>query len=186
VESSPNARTVSAGQSATFTITATAQGGTFEETVALSCSGAPSGTTCTFQADQLDLSPGQASTTMTVTTVAPASSAPVALRRIPLDPPAWPLWLVLLALAAGGGILRGIQMPGPAIGTPGTRRMTVPGTGWGVWGFLGAALMVLILSCGKDGTSPPSGGTPAGSYELTVTATWESASQTTTATLIVQ
>jgi hypothetical protein len=44
----------------------------------------------------------------------------------------------------------------------------------------------LQTSCGKDGTSPPTGGTPTGTYQLTVTATWQSAQTTANATLIVQ
>lgn len=45
VAPSPTTRTVTPGESATYTIAVTAQGGTFDETVNLSCSGNPSGTT---------------------------------------------------------------------------------------------------------------------------------------------
>lgn len=54
----------------------------------------------------------------------------------------------------------------------------------------GAAFIALLfltpISCGDDGTRPPSGGTPAGSYEITVTAAWESVQISTTVTMVVQ
>jgi hypothetical protein len=53
-------------------------------------------------------------------------------------------------------------------------------------GALGAGLLLALGSCGDDGTKPPSGGTPPGSYEMTVTATWESVEVSTTVTMIVQ
>ena len=113
VSPSPATRTVTPGQSATYTITATAQGGTFEETVALTCSGAPSGTTCTFAADELNLTSGQASTTMTVTTVAPAGSSPVAPQQIPRAPSPWP-WALLLSISGIVVLFGGIRVNGRA------------------------------------------------------------------------
>jgi hypothetical protein len=51
---------------------------------------------------------------------------------------------------------------------------------------LGAIMLLMPVSCGDDGTTPPSGGTPPGSYQMTVTASWESVQATTTATMVVQ
>ncbi len=185
VSSSPTTRTVTSGQSATFTIAVTAQGGVFEETVGLSCSGAPSGTTCTFGSDELTLASGQASTMMTVTTVAPAESSPVAPRQVPRGPSPWS-WVLLLSISGVVVLFVGVRTRGQ--GTDGRRlgKRGLPRAGWGALAGLGAVLLILQTSCGKDGTSPPTGGTPAGTYELTVTATWESAQTTSTATLIVQ
>jgi hypothetical protein len=42
------------------------------------------------------------------------------------------------------------------------------------------------MACGDDGTSPTDGGTPPGTYEITVTGTWESLTHSATATLVVQ
>ena len=194
VSSSPTTQSVTPGQSATYTITVSAQGGTFEETVGLSCSGAPSGTTCTFTEDELDLTSGQASTTMTVTTVAPATSTPVIPRRLPGNPLGW-FWALLLSLPGFALVLRGIRtlgrqgetgLRGGTGGTLGVGSRLMTRAGWGVLAVFGGVLLVLQTSCGSEGTSPPTGGTAAGSYELTVTATWESVQQTGTATLVVQ
>ena len=185
LSSSPTTRTVTPGQSATYTIAVTAQGGVFEETMDLGCSGAPSGTTCTFANDQLTLASGQASTTMTVTTVAPAASSPVAPRQIPRAPSPWH-WILILSISGMVALFGSIKVRGSwAQGLrPGKRGL--PRVRWGALAGLGAVLLILQTSCGKDGTSTPTGGTPAGTYELTVTATWESAETTSTATLIVQ
>lgn len=53
---------------------------------------------------------------------------------------------------------------------------------------LGTLLLILQASCGSDGStsSPLTGGTAAGSYNLTVTMAWESVQSTATATLVVQ
>jgi len=180
VAPSPASRTVTAGQAATYTITAAAQGGTFEGTLALSCSGNPSGTTCTFDDDQVTLDAGQASVTMTVTTVAPAGSGPWFPKRIPPFPPAvgWVLLLTVIGIAvAGVGRARWEWHGGGRI----PRRVRM--------GF-GAAFIALLfltpISCGDDGNRPPSGGTPAGTYEITVTAAWESVQISTTVTMVVQ
>lgn len=185
VSSSPTTRTVTPGQSATYTIDLTAQGGTFEETVGLTCSGAPTGTTCTFTTDELTIAAGGASTTMTVTTVAPSGSGVVVPRRIPWNPSGWS-WALLLALPGIALLLRGLRFFGRGARRFETGNRVMTRAGWGAVAAFGALLLILQTSCGKDGTSPPTGGTPAGTYELTVTATWETVQQTATATLVVQ
>ncbi|MCJ7627374.1 MAG: hypothetical protein MUO50_03190, partial [Longimicrobiales bacterium] len=154
-------------------------------TVGLTCSGAPTGTTCTFTADELTLAASGASTTMTVTTVAPSGSGVVVPRRLPWNPSGWS-WAFLLALPGIALLLRGIQSSGRGARRLGTGNRVMTRAGWGVVAASGAILLILQTSCGKDGTSPPTGGTPAGTYELTVTATWETVQQTATATLVVQ
>ena len=58
------------------------------------------------------------------------------------------------------------------------------------WTAYLALVTVAGLACGDDDSPttppPPTGGTPTGSYELTVTGTWQSLPHSTTATLIVQ
>ncbi|NNK09003.1 MAG: CSLREA domain-containing protein [Myxococcales bacterium] len=181
VSSSPTSRTVTPGESASYAISVSVDGGTFDETVSLSCSDAPPEATCTFDQDEITLVDGQASATMTVSTAAPAGSS----RVIPWthgNPP-W-IWLsVALLLLVAMGLRERLRRSDPRW-SPGL----VP-----VSALRGAAIVALLglmvlsqNSCGADGTPPPEGGTPTGSYELTITAAWESAQSTATATLVVQ
>ena len=130
VSSSPSARTVTQGASALYTITVTAQGGTFDETVALTCSGAPTQAACAFSEDEITLVAGQASATMTVTTAAPA-------RGPPLSPGAVP------------------EAACPKVGKRIPTRVR-----WAGLVVLGGLVVLFQASCGKDGTSPPTGGNP--------------------------
>jgi hypothetical protein len=68
VTPAPASATVTAGQSATYRVTISAQGGTFGGNVALSCSGLPPGTSCSF--NPATVSPGATSveSTLTITT----------------------------------------------------------------------------------------------------------------------
>jgi hypothetical protein len=180
VSPSPSTQTVAPGQSAPYTIIVTAQGGTFQGAVDLACSGNPGGTTCTFSQDQVTLASGQASTTMTVTTVAPASTLPSSPGGA--SPVALIFWLA--ALLAPIVLTARAPRRNRGDGTSATgRRSLVPTTALGA---LGAVLLLASVSCGDDGAKPPSGGTPAGSYDLTVTATWESVQASTTVTMVVQ
>lgn len=172
VSASPTSRTVTQGQSASYTISVSAEGGTFDETVSLSCSGAPPEATCTFDQGEITLVDGQSSATMTVTTAAPTGSS----RMIPWThrTPPW-TWLgVALLLLVGMGLWKWFG-----------RSAIVPVQRAAIAALVG--LMVLLQnSCGTDGTSPPEGGTPTGTYELTITAAWESAQSTSTVALVVE
>ena len=185
VSPSPATQTVTPGQSASYTIIVTAQGGTFEGAVDLACSGNPTGTTCTFSQDQVTLASGQASATMTVTTVAPAQLEPsTPAPSSPGESPTAPgtLWLAVVLSALG---LAALTARGWADeeNAPGRHRSVFRSTATAA---LGTVLILALGSCGDDGTKPPSGGTPAGSYEMTVTATWESVEVSTTVTMVVQ
>lgn len=177
---SPATKSVLQGQTATYTISVAAQGGTFEGEVDLSCAGNPAGTSCTFDQNQLALAGGQASATMSVTTVAPARSAPVARRMMPGVP--WEL----LALAGLSLAVLLIAWPGNSL--PAARHALSIRRFRRILARAGLliALPFLPASCGDDGSRPPSGGTPPGSYTLTVTATWQSATVTTQVTMMVQ
>jgi CSLREA domain-containing protein len=180
ISSSPSTQTVTQGQPAVYAVSVTAQGGEFEETLDLSCTGNPAGTTCTFDQDQVTLVSGQASATMTVTTVAPAASAPLGTDGSPWGPPvAWLYPLLALAALLTYSTANRLTKANPAREVGGLGRPLVRGT-------LVAVLLLIPVSCGDDGTKPPTGGTPPGSYELTVSATWETVELTTTATMVVQ
>jgi hypothetical protein len=188
VSPTPGTRTVTQGQSASYAVSVVAQGGSFDETVALSCSGAPSQATCTFDQDQITLVGGQAAATMTVTTAAPAGFGPVSPGTPALPP--WGWLGVGLALLAGLGLWRRAHTAvlKPAGGSwDRSRRIRVPRIRqWALMAAAGGVLVLLQASCGSDKTSPPTGGTPTGTYELTITATWETAQTSSSATLVVQ
>ena len=193
VTPTPTTRTVTPGQSAVYTLSLTAQGGVFEETVDLSCSGNPAGTTCTFDQDQVTLAAGQASATMTVTTVAPAGTAP----GVPGDRPPAPKLMWLFGVV-GVGVLVGMGRAKLATSRPAVVGGAGPARSWPAFLWLfptprfayGAFVLLILLfasaSCGDEGTTPPSGGTPAGTYQLSVTATWESVQISSNVTMVVQ
>ncbi len=176
----PATRTVSPGQSALYTIAVAVEDATFEGAVDLSCSGNPTGTTCTFDQDQVALVAGQASAAMTVTTVAPALVPPSSPGRAPAVPGLW--WLAGILTMVTIGVLTA----GRGASSAGASTATRASFARAALGLFGALLVAASLSCGDDGTTPPSGGTPPGSYQLTVTATWESVEASTTVTMVVQ
>jgi hypothetical protein len=156
--SSPAAsQTVSPGQVANYSLTLTPEGG-FEQTVNLTCTGAPSLATCTLTPNQATLN-GTASTSVAVaiSTTAP-SLAPPQGRFLP---PGFTglgrmFWLYALLGLASVAMLAAARK----------RRAAY---------LLGACLLLVMLwsACGGGGTTvpPPSTpGTPAGTYTVDVTA----------------
>jgi hypothetical protein len=119
--------------------------------------------------------------TMTVTTVAPASTLP---SSPPAPPPTVALFFWLAALVAPIALMTKSPRRKGGNGTSKSGRRSLAPTA--ALATLGAILLLASVSCGDDGAKPPSGGTPAGSYDLTVTATWESVQVTTTVTMVVQ
>ena len=161
--------TVALGQVATYTLTVTPVNG-FNQTVSLSCSGAPSLATCSVSPASTMLDGTNAAnakvtvTTMGATLLTPRRTAP------PSFGPGSPNWLAIilwLVLAAGLATLISGRAPGP--------RRRLAGMS------LATALLVVILwaSCGGGGGGGGGGGspgTPAGSYTLTLTGTYTSTS----------
>jgi sugar lactone lactonase YvrE len=165
-------QTVTAGGSATFTITTAAVAGTLPAAVTFSASGLPTGAAATF--NPASVTPGS-STTMTVTTTSRTSTSSTPTRPFNRRAPgSMPLWMMISAqalLLAGIGFvnLSGKQM-----------RRLVPAAG----------LILLIISAGyisgcASGTMVNPNGTPAGTYTITVTATSGTDVHTTTVTLTV-
>jgi hypothetical protein len=167
---SSNSATVSAGQSHDYKLTLAPEG--FTGHVNFTCTGAPAEATCTPDPTSVDLDGSTpAEVTVTVTTTAPSAAAPL------LHPPAGkvprPLLLFFVVL-----ILMGISL---AV-APARRRPA--------WLLAGTMLLMLTwASCGGGGSKPPppspQGGTPKGTYTLTVTATSGSFSQSMDLTLTV-
>ncbi len=158
--------TVNPGDTAIFFLTLTGNGG-FTGTVGLGCSSSQSSITCSVSPTSVTLTPGGSTVTAITLNTFCSWGAP----RMPLPwdqlrgiPGLWlaaGLGLILLALAARKN--RGA-------------RIAVP-----------IAMLVLLAIAGcSGGVSGPSGRTPAGTYNLTITATSQGATQSTNVTLIVK
>jgi VCBS repeat-containing protein len=168
---SPASTTIVAGGSAIYTLTVTSLDG-FHQVVSLNCAGAPQAATCS-------ISPGSVAadgaSPATATVIVATTARGFALPRVPLQPPApnrrfgLLLFLSLLGLAAAA---RGV--PGG-----GTRpRSSVA---------LTCVFVLLWTACGGGGGIAPApiGGTPPGTYTLTLTATAGTVARSTTVTLRV-
>jgi FG-GAP-like repeat/Abnormal spindle-like microcephaly-assoc'd, ASPM-SPD-2-Hydin len=161
--SSPS-RTVAAGQTASYSLAFTPQGG-FNGTITLACSGVPTGATCTVTPASFSLSATSATTaTITVATTAVALAPPKSIPappvsfRLRLKPPWLGLLLPTFLILALLGIIAG-QVRRPA-------RLVLTAT---------TMLVLMWAGCGGSGSAstgpPPPPATPAGTYTITVSAT---------------
>jgi hypothetical protein len=169
----PTSMTVTAGQVATYHLELDPLGG-FTGAVSLACSGAPEQATCSVSPSVAAVNNASAvACTVTVTTTARAMAAAVSTGGPFPGAPPLPTPISALTLAAA---LRNHA---------GTRR-SKPVRALGVVGVL-LACVSLINACGGGGSTlaPPTGGTAAGSYTLTVTGTSSGVSQTVNLTLVV-
>lgn len=154
----PTSATLYTGESASFSL-AVVPGTGFNLDVALSCSGVPSSTTCTITPGTVTGGSGNAA--MVIQTTAPRNTSAARMKR---GPGAWPLLAgVLVAL-----------LP---------RRLRRRG----LWLVSGLLLLVFaggaMTGCGGAGTL--TGGTPAGSYTVTVTGTAQDSTLTITSSTTV-
>ncbi|MGA2085224.1 MAG: kelch repeat-containing protein [Terracidiphilus sp.] len=154
IAASPSSLTVAAGENATTTITITPESG-FNSTVSFSCSGLPSGATCSFNPQTVTPSGGAATTTLTVNTS--ATNAALRQKSSPLFPGA-ALAAVLCCL--GWMKRRRLQM---------LLLLAVCGAG-----------LSLLNGCGGGSSTSQST-----TYTVTVTATSGSLQQSTTLSLTV-
>ncbi len=181
LDASPSSASVNPGQTATYTLALTSLYGLFGN-VKLACSNAPSTTTCNLSIPSGSFSPASQISvplpgnspldiTVSVLTVGPYSSASKSMLRAPLSGLRSPsrralidsLLLAIIALALGARNRR--------------RRSLTP-----AWALL--ALLVLWSSCGGGGASvsppprqpPPATGTAPGTYNLTVSGSWNDTS----------
>jgi hypothetical protein len=172
---SPTSGTVAPGQSAMTTVTLTPSNG-FDQTVVLSCSGLPTGATCSFSSASVPVNGSAASSTLTIATV---SATAMNYTRQPFNP-----------VAPGGVVLA-------SIGLPAVLRRRRTAARW-LRSVLLALLFVgagtLLQSCGGGsgggssgggGGAGGSGGTAAGTYTVSITATAGSTSHAATYSLTV-
>jgi hypothetical protein len=176
--SSSSSATVAPGQTANYRLTI-APGGGFKQSVSFICSGAPADSTCSVTPASVTLS-GSKSVAVDVA-VATQSSA-MGFSQ-PADRPfgsgvwAWAAWFGVLGMVVLGGGHR-------------HRRTWRPQWLYGL-AFLCLFAVAFMPACGgSSSTSGGGSGTPAGTYNLTVTGTFTSGSttltHTTKLTLVVQ
>jgi uncharacterized membrane protein len=158
---------ITAGQTASYPLTVSGVNGSFASAVALTCSGAPTLSTCSITPGSVTPGASGAPATMTVATTAPMA----AIRRSP-------------AIFYGLGLpMLGIAFLIPASrGKSKSRRLT---------GFAGLAVLLMLLSslpgCGGGSSAPaPKPGTRPGTYTIGITGTSGSLSHSVSVTLAVQ
>lgn len=158
---------VVAGSSVTSTLTVTPSGG-FNQAVTFSCSGLPAESSCAFAPASLTPNGAAITTTLTITTTAPRAAG---LMSSP--------WGATLALAIAGLLL----------GSMLTSEATRARTRWMRPVVAGIASLVVITSCGggDGGTAPPplTGGSPAGTFPVVVTASSGSGANAVNKTLTI-
>jgi hypothetical protein len=168
---SPTSDAVAPGQSATYTLTMAGEGG-FNQSVSLTCTGAPSEATCTVP-NPVTAGSSATNLTVTVTTTAPSASAPRS-RPLPPVPPRSPglrgLLMLALALAAMAWAIGRRNQPGVSRWKSAMVLLAS-----------GLLLTLALAGCGGGGSSAsvtPNPGTPSGTYTLTVTGSTTSGSVT--------
>ena len=172
LSSNPTSATVSAGNSAPFTVTVTPQG-SFNNSISLSCSGLPALASCTFSPTTVTPNANTATSNLSIATMAHTAF----LVRPTFGHQSRPLYAIWLALPA-------IMLLGTvALATPNRKKLLSY-----ILVCLLAVGCLLQAACGNSGGggSGGTGGTPAGTYTITVTGTAGSAQHTTTLTLTVQ
>jgi hypothetical protein len=171
--------TVTPGQTASYTLSV-APGGGFNQTVAMSCSGAPAESTCSLSSSSVALSGSKAQTVTVAVTTAGRSAGLI-------QPFGRPPYGAMLAFVVFCGTL-GLTM---LLSLPKELRWRSPQVLYGLSFLCLLFLGVTVSACGGGSSSSGgSGGTPAGSYNLAVTGTFTSGSttlsHTTKLTLVVQ
>jgi len=163
LKSNPTTQTVTAGSSAKYTITLTPSTG-YDGAVTFACpSSLPSGVSCSFSPNPATPTSNPAYTSvLTITTTAPSAAM-----IVPADVNAIHGNLNLLASLSTIGLM-GLVLTGDWKKRRFSGRIVI----------LAVIALVMVLAwagCGGGSSSsttpPPSGGTPAGSYPLTLTAT---------------
>jgi hypothetical protein len=171
--------TVTPGQSASYMVSV-APGGGFEQTVTLSCSGAPTQSTCSVSPSSIALRGTSASAaTVTVTTAGNLAGLMLPIGGPPSDRP-FGSWL---ALSGTLGLPILVSLAACRRG----RRTRL------LYGLAFLSLLAIgstMSACGGGSSSMGTGGTPAGTYSLTVTGSFTSGAsnltRTTKFTLVVQ
>lgn len=154
VDATPPSVTVTAGESATYTIRVTPQFGPFDSAVTLGCDDFPEASSYSFSPRSLTPGGSQVSSTLTLKTTARNYAAGGASKAASAQVPPG---LGLLIFAIGAVWLRRFRAPALRMSA---RR--------GAAAMALIVLAVLMASCGAGDSPPPREGTPAGTYQITV------------------
>lgn len=170
----PSNTTIAAGENAKFTVSAAPSGG-FHQMVTWSCTGAPPAAMCTVSPSSVMLDgTNAANATVSLTTTPRRSSLPPTMPRSAPPVLRWQLLPVCIALLLVSLILHNWKFAA-------CRKF---------WLITSAVLSLAVLctSCGGGASSgpPPSQGTPANTYTITVTGSSNNLSRATTFNLTVK
>lgn len=169
---SPASMTVPPGQAALYTVTATSIGGTFGNTISLSCSLASAIGTCSFAPPSLNPGVGSLTSTLTLQTSASAALQPPSTSPLEVPAVAFLLWMPLAAFL---GV------------TPAARRRKTDILLRTLLSLL-LGCMMLQAGCGGGGGATSSSPPPRGPRTVTVTVTGTTGAlqHSTTTTLVIQ
>ena len=167
ISSSPATASVTAGNSAMYTVSVSVPDGLYGLPVSLACSGAPSFSTCTISPQQVTPGSSGATATVTIATTAPQFSNVPGLRKVTS---VYALFVPLLMFSTGF-LKRGCSAKRRIVG--------------GLFAMVLVSNVVVMMGCSSSNTHTPTGGTPTGTSTITITGTASSTSHTTTVTLNV-
>jgi uncharacterized protein (TIGR03118 family) len=179
VSASPQTMTVTAGQSAMFSIKVSPVAG-FNSAVSLSCSGLPMGTSCMFNPGKVMPNGSAASSTLTVSTTAMMRSEPVPFGQNPMRS-TWPVAAVAAVAAGLAGlllvVLRAMQKrarlrAGKLISATGMALIFVA--------------LLAAVGCSSSGKMNQNQGTPHGTMTIMVVASSGSVTHSTAIALTVR
>jgi uncharacterized repeat protein (TIGR01451 family) len=150
---SPASNSVVAGNTASYQITLTPEGGIYSAGISLACSDVPAASSCNFSASPVTLpGTGSGSSILSITTtIRPINTTSNSIPRH-----FYALWLFIPGLAVF------------AFGSADRRRRHIAGM---LLLCAVCSLIVLLPACNHTTVNPPVSGTPAGTYYPTVTAT---------------
>jgi hypothetical protein len=139
VSASPASATVRQGQSASYQVTVTPQGGAFTDSVTLACTNLPQGAACNFSPSSLSPGSGSVQSTLTISTSAQATTVG---SRWPAT--IAPIGVVVLVIGLASWFVAGA---GVRFGVPDFARVAPIA-------LLGIVVLLLPISCGGSGGSP--------------------------------
>lgn len=174
LSSSPSRVTITAGQSATYTVTLTPQFGSFDAAVTFSCAGLPS--KCTASFSPTSATPGAAAVTTTLTLTTTATSRASGTTGVALfgttgyRPPTLGLFALVLALLTGNVFCLRLQ-----------RRVS---SRW-LAACAIICLVIVIGSCSAGGGDDMYNGTPKGTHTISVQGTSGNMTVPSSITLVV-